>query len=63
VAVHLYLNERGGAPFVGFEEVTADLTLPERDLGPITLSLVDYGQGHLSAEGAETPLEGDWTSR
>jgi copper transport protein len=60
VSVHLYLNEPGGAPFLGFEEVTADLTLPERDLGPITLVLVDYGQGHLSAEGAEIPLEGDW---
>jgi copper transport protein len=60
MSVHLYLNEPGGAPFLGFEEVTADLTLPERDLGPITLSLVDYGQGHLSAEGAEIPLEGDW---
>jgi copper transport protein len=60
VSVHLYLNEPGGAPFLGFEEVTADLTLTERDLGPITLSLVDYGQGHLSAEGAEIPLEGDW---
>jgi copper transport protein len=60
VSMHLYLNEPGGVPFLGFEEVTADLTLPERDLGPITLVLVDYGQGHLSAEGAEIPLEGDW---
>jgi copper transport protein len=59
VDVHLFLNEIDGAPFVA-EEVTADLSLPERDLGPITLSLVDFGQGHLSADGAEFPLEGDW---
>jgi copper transport protein len=59
VDVHLFLNEIDGAPVVA-EEVTAELALPERDLGPITLSLVDFGQGHLSADGAEIPLEGDW---
>ena len=59
VDLHLFLNEIDGAPFVA-EEVEAELALPERDLGPITLSLVDFGQGHLSADGAEIPLEGDW---
>ena len=48
-----------GAPVLP-EEVRAELSLPEEDLGPITVSLVDFGQGHLTAEGAEIPFAGDW---
>lgn len=59
VAVHIFLNEPGGAPVLP-EEVRADLTLPEEDLGPITVSLVDFGQGHYSAESSEIPFAGDW---
>jgi copper transport protein len=59
VAVHLFLNEPDGTP-VQPEEVRAELALPERDLGPITVSLVDFGQGHYSAESAEIPFAGDW---
>jgi copper transport protein len=59
VAVHLFLTTPDGAP-VQPEEVEAELALPERDLGPITVSLVDVGQGHYSAVGAEIPFEGDW---
>jgi copper transport protein len=59
VSIHLYLNEPGGAP-VEAEEVTATLALPERDLGPIDVPLVAFGQGHWSADGAEIPLPGDW---
>ena len=58
-AVHLYLNTPSGDPVVP-EEVTADLTLPAQDLGPLDLELVDYGQGHWSADSAEIPLAGDW---
>jgi copper transport protein len=59
VAVHLYLNEPDGTP-IQPEEVRAELALPEHDLGPITVSLVDYGQGHYSADAAEIPFAGDW---
>jgi copper transport protein len=57
--VHLYLNTPNGFP-VTAEEVTATLTLAERDLGPIDVPLVDFGQGHWSAESSEFPLPGDW---
>jgi copper transport protein len=57
--VHLYLNTPNGFP-VTAEEVTASLTLPEQDLGPIAVPLVDFGQGHWSAESADLPLPGDW---
>src|ERR687894_40858 len=48
VAVHLFLNEPDGTPVLP-EEVRAELGLPERDLGPITVPLTDFGQGHYSA--------------
>jgi copper transport protein len=57
--VHLYLNTPNGFP-VTAEEVTASLTLPEQDLGPLDVPLVDFGQGHWSAESFEFPLPGDW---
>ncbi len=59
VDLHLYINEPDGTP-IQPEEVRAAFALPERDLGPITVSLVDYGQGHYSADGAEIPFAGDW---
>jgi copper transport protein len=59
VDLHLYINEPDGTPLQP-EEVRAAFSLPERDLGPITVTLVDYGQGHYSADGAEIPLAGDW---
>jgi copper transport protein len=57
--VHLYLNTPTGEP-VEAEEVTATLTLPAQDLGPLDVALVDYGQGHWSADAADLPLAGDW---
>lgn len=59
VGLHLYVNEPSGAP-VRPEEVEATFTLPERDLGPLTVPLVDFGQGHYSADGAELPFAGEW---
>jgi copper transport protein len=59
VALHLYLNEPNGDPVLP-EEVDLTLTLPAEDLGPLTVPLVDFGQGHYSADGAELPLAGDW---
>jgi copper transport protein len=59
VDVHLYVNEPSGTP-VRPEEVHATLTLPERDLGPLTVPLVDFGQGHYSGDGADLPFAGEW---
>ena len=57
--VHLYLNTPSGEPVIA-EEVTASLSLPSQDLGPLDVALVDYGQGHWSADAADFPLAGDW---
>jgi copper transport protein len=41
------------------EEVQASLRLPERDLGPLTLTLEDQGDGVYTAD-AELPFPGAW---
>ncbi len=42
------------------EEVTASLTLPERDIGPLDLTLQRIGPGQYVAQGAEIPFSGTW---
>jgi copper transport protein len=42
------------------EEVTAQLRLPERDLGPIDLTLEDRGGGTYASTGADLAFPGDW---
>lgn len=59
VVLTLTVADTSGAPLAP-EEVRAELALPERDLGPITVALVDHGQGHLVSDGAEIPFPGEW---
>jgi copper transport protein len=42
------------------EELTASLTLPERDLGPIPLNLEQTGEGVYEAADVEIPFDGIW---
>jgi copper transport protein len=42
------------------EEVTASLSLPERDIGPLDLTLQRIGPGQYVAQGAEIPFSGTW---
>ncbi|MGH9227287.1 MAG: FixH family protein [Acidimicrobiales bacterium] len=42
------------------EEVTASLTLPERDVGPLDLTLQPTGPGRYVAQGAQIPFSGTW---
>ena len=44
------------------EEVTGQLRLPERDLGPIDLALEDQGGGTYRSSGAELPFPGRGSS-
>jgi copper transport protein len=41
-------------------EVTASLTLPERNVGPLDLTLQPIGPGQYVAQGAEIPFSGTW---
>ena len=42
------------------EQVTASLTLPERDVGPLDLTLQALGPGQYVAHGAQIPFSGTW---
>jgi copper transport protein len=41
-------------------EVTASLTLPGRDIGPLDLTLQRIGPGQYVAQGAQIPFSGTW---
>ena len=43
------------------EDLTLELSLPARDLGPLEIPLERAGPGHFSAYDVEIPLPGDWT--
>lgn len=42
------------------EEITAKLSLPAKDVGPITASLRRAGPGHFAAYGFDVPIPGTW---
>jgi copper transport protein len=42
------------------EEVTSSLTLPERNIGPLDLTLQRLGPGQYVAQGAQIPFSGTW---
>ena len=57
--VHLYVTDPVGTP-IAPEEVTASLTLPDRDIGPLDVPLVSITPDHYVSERTEIPLSGDW---
>ena len=57
--VKLTVTDHGLSP-IEPEEVQASLTLPERDLGPITLTLENTGPGVYVASDVEIPYPGEW---
>ncbi|MGH9008532.1 MAG: copper resistance D family protein, partial [Acidimicrobiia bacterium] len=57
---HLYtLSPQGGQQEV--QELTATLTLPSQDVGPLKVPVTRAGPGHFSAYDFPLPLRGDWT--
>jgi len=57
--VEINISAHDGSP-LDPEEVTASLTLPERDIGPLDLTLQRIGPGQYVAQGAEIPFSGTW---
>jgi len=57
--VEINIAGHDGSP-IDPEEVTASLTLPERDIGPLDLTLQPIGPGQYVAYGAEIPFSGTW---
>jgi copper transport protein len=59
VDIDLQVASHDGTPLEP-EEITAELTLPERDLGPIDVELEPVGTGSYRSTGADIPFPGDW---
>jgi copper transport protein len=57
--VEINIAGHDGSP-IDPEEVTASLTLPERDVGPLDLTLQALGPGQYVAQGAQIPFSGTW---
>jgi copper transport protein len=57
--VEIAVTDHAGSVFEP-EEVTASLTLPERDLGPLDVPLTATGPGTYAAEDTEIPFAGTW---
>ncbi len=57
--VEINISAHDGSP-IDPEEVTASLTLPERNIGPLDLTLQRLGPGQYVAQGAQIPFSGTW---
>jgi copper transport protein len=58
-ALHVYVSPPGGS-LSKVDSVTARVTLPERELGPIPVPLAEEGVNHYSAYGLQLPFDGEW---
>jgi copper transport protein len=59
-ALHFYtLSPQGAVQEV--QDLTASLTLPSRDVGPLAVPVQRAGPGHFVASGFNIPLSGKWT--
>ena len=59
--MHLYLfDAETGEQFTDFKELTVDLALPEKDIGPIEAELQRSGPGHFVAPSAPFGVPGEW---
>lgn len=59
VDIHTYTLTHSGA-VTEVEELTIELTLPGRDIGPLEVPLQQAGPGHFAAYGFDIPIPGVW---
>ncbi|MFT2015413.1 copper resistance CopC/CopD family protein [Streptomyces sp. 796.1] len=57
--LHAYLTNRAGKP-ADVPELKAALTLRNKGIGPLGVSLNRISAGHWSASGVQLPMPGDW---
>jgi len=60
-AIHLYTLSPQGGGQQEVQDLTATLTLPSQDVGPLSIPVQRAGPGHFSAYGFTIPLRGEWT--
>ncbi len=62
--LHIYLfDAETGAQFDGARETGADVSLPDRGIGPLPIALEKAGPGHYVAPAASFGVAGDWELR
>jgi copper transport protein len=59
-ALHFYTLSPQGGGQQEVQDLTATLTLPSQDVGPLSIPVQRAGPGHFSAYGFTIPLRGDW---
>ncbi len=59
--IHVQYADEAGKPLDVANTLTIELSLPEKDLGPITRQVVKVSTGHYVLDGDELSLAGDWT--
>jgi copper transport protein len=60
-SMHIYFfDAKTGAPYKKAKELTMTATLPEKQIGPLPLSVQDAGPGHYIVSGALLNAPGDW---
>jgi copper transport protein len=57
--VHIFTTDRQGLPFDAVD-LTAELRLPERDVGPLEVPLERVAAGHYASYAFDLPLPGEW---
>ena len=60
-SIHVQYADEAGKPLDVANTLTIELSLPAKDLGPITRQVVKISTGHYVLEGDELSLAGDWT--
>jgi copper transport protein len=60
-SMHIYFfDAKSGAPYKQAKELTVTATLPEKQIGPLPLSVQDAGPGHYIVSGALLNAPGKW---
>jgi copper transport protein len=59
--IHIYFfDAKTGAPYKQGKELTVTATLPDKEIGPLPLSVQDAGPGHYIVANALLNAPGDW---
>jgi copper transport protein len=60
-SLHVQYADTSNKPIDVANTLTVEMSLPEKDLGPITRQVVKLSPGHYVVDGDELSLAGDWT--
>jgi copper transport protein len=59
--IHIYFfDAKTGAPYKAGKELTVTATLPDKQIGPLPLTVQSAGPGHYIVQGALLNAPGDW---